>query len=178
MGIKLDLGAGPIPFRKRTGFEDWKDSVTMDAHQYGDIDIVADIGERIPLDDMSVSDIKCIEVIEHIPYAKTDKFISEIYRVLELGGRLQLQCPNFATCAKSFLTGGLSDEEAMYAYLCIIGQQTNDLDIHRNIFTPDSLVEKFQRMHFSVVRSIEMKVLQYPDQGWNGKYHIQLEAIK
>lgn len=182
MGIKLDLGAGTTPFRRRPGYEFYADSVTMDVFQFGDIDIVADIGKEIPLETGSVSHIRCVEVLEHIPYARTERLVSEIYRVLEKGGNMILQCPNFATTSVAWLSKETPEEERLYAFHCIVGGQAeccpNFGDTHKNIFTPDTLRAMFAKHPFASIVLPPVQDVPYPQSGWNWKYHIQLEVVK
>lgn len=177
--MKVDLGAGPIPFRKRPGFESWKDSITIDVFQYGDIDIITDIGTKIPLKDNSVSEIKFVEVIEHIPYYKLDTLISEIYRIMQPGGKMIATCPNFETSAKTFIdNSNTSPDELNYAYIGIVGQQSDEYQFHKNVFTEKTIKEAFSKKPFSKLTILPYSHVSYPSHGWHEKYHIQIEVIK
>jgi predicted SAM-dependent methyltransferase len=180
MGIKLDLGSGPTPFRVREGYPFWKDSVTMDIipQKHPNIDIIADASKHIPLENGSVSNIICVEVIEHIGRYATDNFIKEIYRVLEPGGTVLLQCPDFEKAALLYLDKNAPEEMRADAKHCIIGGQRQEFDLHRNIFIESELIDLFKKAGFSQVVPRERVDIDFPKVGWNWKNHIVLDIIK
>lgn len=81
-GKVLDIGSGNSPYRSY--FKNVDQYIKVDNRDYSDIDIIADITERIPLDDESIDSVVCTQVLEHIMYP--EKAINEIFRVLKPGG--------------------------------------------------------------------------------------------
>ena len=81
-GVKLNLGSGP----KKIG----ADVLNVDIHPYIGVDIVSDI-HLLPLENDSVSMIVCDTVLEHV--LEPEKVISEMYRVLKIGGLCYISTP-------------------------------------------------------------------------------------
>lgn len=97
--IKANLGSGNVRFDGFTNVDLYDDTA----------DIKADLKE-LPFNDGSVSEIKCIQVIEHIHYAESSKVFEEMYRVLEPGGFADIETPNIDVVCKKILEEGLTDQ--------------------------------------------------------------------
>lgn len=89
--FKLNLGAGP----------NWeKDGwITVD-HKKSSAEAWS-----IPLPDKSCEIVFCSHMIEHISFYKIDKVISEINRVLIIGGTLRIICPDLFKLVKAYVEG-------------------------------------------------------------------------
>lgn len=99
MSYKLNLGSGDVRF---DGF------INVDLYD-STADIQADICD-VPLPDSSVSEIKCIQVVEHVPYNKSEAMFKEMHRLLEAGGIAIIETPNIDVIAKRIVdTGEISD---------------------------------------------------------------------
>lgn len=81
--IKIDLGCGMY---KKEGY------IGIDIKQYEGVDYIADIQNRIPFADNSVSMINCKEVLEHLEHPINA--LEEMYRVLNKNGEIILSVPN------------------------------------------------------------------------------------
>ena len=178
--LKIDLGSGPIPMRVRPGHDYYKDFITIDAYPYQDqpgaVDIVADASEYIPLPDDSVAEVVCVEVYEHIHYARLDKFISEIYRVMQKGAKARFQSPNFEAVAVAFLDRSKSDAEHLYCFHCICGGQSQPFDVHRNLPCRCDIEKAFSK--FSSIRFEPRPLIDYPNPNWNYRYHLSWWVVK
>lgn len=97
--VRLNLGGGNtnIP-----GF------INVDLYDE-EADVRADITE-LPYENGSVDEIVCYQVIEHIPYQKSDTVFEEMYRVLKPGGTAIVECPDFDYIARAVLDEGLKDK--------------------------------------------------------------------
>ena len=98
--LKLNLGAGD------TKFEGY---ISVDKYDK-EADVQADITE-LPYKDNSVESIIAYQVIEHIPYNKTEKMFTEMYRVLEPGGIALIECPDIEYAAVEIaMTGDIEEK--------------------------------------------------------------------
>lgn len=82
--IKVNLGAG------KDAQEGW---INIDSYAFPNT-IVADITDRIPLEDSSVDLVYSQDFLEHIDPLKKVHVINEIWRVLKPGGRMEHYVPN------------------------------------------------------------------------------------
>ncbi len=96
---RINLGAGNT---KLPGFlgVDLYDSMA---------DITADITE-LPFRDGEIEEIVCYQVIEHIPYNKSQQLFDEMYRVLKPGGTAIVETPDIDVVCRKILEEGLTDK--------------------------------------------------------------------
>ena len=94
--LRLNLGSG----------EDHMDGfINIDKYDK-DADVMADITE-LPYDNGSVSEVHAYQVFEHIAYNLDDKLFEEITRVLETGGKLIVETPDFDVACQMVLDTGI-----------------------------------------------------------------------
>jgi len=79
----LDLGGGDKPYKKY-----FPNSVSVDIEKTAGVDIVADAHDLSIFRDSEFDCILCTEVLEHLH--SPEKAVSEMYRVLKIGGTLIL----------------------------------------------------------------------------------------
>lgn len=92
-GVVYDLGCGEMPFRdwilqtadKYVGV-DWSDSL----HDLK-ADVLADLNQRIPIDDAKADTVISLSVMEHL--SEPLVFLAEAHRILKPGGHMILQVP-------------------------------------------------------------------------------------
>lgn len=99
MAQKLNLGSGDSKF---PGF------ISVDLYDDA-ADVKADICD-LPFEDESVDEIVAYQVIEHIPYQKSEQMFKEMYRVLEPGGTVTLETPDVLFIAKDIVKNGISEK--------------------------------------------------------------------
>lgn len=102
--VLVDLGCGDGTFTTQVargvgagriiGVE-FVDSIAGDAREAGVEVLVADLGERLPIDDASIDVVHSNQVIEHLP--RTDHFMAEIRRILKPDGYAILSTNNLAS---------------------------------------------------------------------------------
>ncbi len=85
----LDLGAGPVQFRKI--FNKFDNYVALDFYPYELVDVVTDINKNLPFKDSSFDVVVLSNVLEHVP--EPGLIISECHRVLRPGGKIVLTIP-------------------------------------------------------------------------------------
>lgn len=98
--MKLNLGAGDSKFDGYISVDKWDKEA----------DVQADICE-LPYEDNSIDGIIAYQVIEHIPYNKTEDMFKEMYRVLKSGCEALIECPDIEYAAQEIaMTGELEDK--------------------------------------------------------------------
>jgi predicted SAM-dependent methyltransferase len=83
--VKVELGCGRHP---KPGF------VTVDANPNVDADYHCDAAGPLPFEDGSVEEMRCVDVLEHIPFRRTIAALSEWKRVLAFTGKIYVQVPD------------------------------------------------------------------------------------
>lgn len=93
-GRIIDLGCGTAQYKEdiqETAREyigvDWKSSY----HDQTNVDVFADLCERLPFSDGNADTIVSFQVMEHLP--EPEIFIGECFRILKSGGTLLLTIP-------------------------------------------------------------------------------------
>ena len=93
--LQLHLGCGQ---RRIPGF------VNIDCNHGEAVDYVCDIG-FLPCPVNSVSRIESYHVFEHIPHRETQSVLTHWYSVLEPGGMLVIECPDFDRDVQEYMAG-------------------------------------------------------------------------
>lgn len=93
-GRVVDLGCGTAPYKEiilKKADEyigvDWENSL----HDPANIDVFANLNERLPLEDGYAHTVTSFQVMEHLP--EPGHFLSECFRILKSGGRLIITVP-------------------------------------------------------------------------------------
>jgi predicted SAM-dependent methyltransferase len=123
-------------------------------------DVRADICE-LPFDDNSVDEIVALQVIEHVPYQKSEQMFSEMYRVLKPECFALVETPDIEVVCRKILEDGLEDK---WIYN-LVGQyyrpwdkdryedwENNAASIHRNPWTFERLQRVCEPLGFKCVR--------------------------
>lgn len=97
--MKLNLGSGN---NRVDGF------VSVDLYDE-EADVRADISE-LPFDSNSIEEIVCYQVVEHVPYNKSQQMFDEMYRVLVSGGTAKIETPDIDVVCRKILEEGLQDK--------------------------------------------------------------------
>lgn len=97
--VRVNLGGGNT---KIDGF------ISLDLYDK-EADIQADICE-LPFENNSVDEIVCYQVIEHVPYNKSQQMFEEMYRVLKPGCTATIETPDIDVVCRMILREGLQDK--------------------------------------------------------------------
>lgn len=152
--MKLELGGGISPIKYRNAGMD--DYVNIDAIDHPLVDISHDLTVTPwPVETSSVEGIYSSEFVEHISLFDIDKILSESMRVLVRGGRFAFECPDFEGICKNFLKENLPGDKMYYLRRGICGDQTNEWDIHRNVWSEKYAREILKKHGF-------VKIKRYP----------------
>jgi SAM-dependent methyltransferase len=84
----------------------------------------ANLLDRLPLEENSVSLVYSSHFLEHIPYSDVPNFLAECYRILQPGGVLRLVLPDFENLCRAYLECREQGEhkEANFIILEIVDQ--------------------------------------------------------
>jgi tetratricopeptide (TPR) repeat protein len=116
--INVELGGGIFPTKIRC--ENQNDYINVDVLDWPTVDVVADLGEKLPFPNNSVHNIFSREMIEHLPFKKLPVFIAECFRTLKKGGNMYLCCPDFEAITRLYekrchcVTDGVASRECPY----------------------------------------------------------------
>ncbi len=93
-GRVVDLGCGTSPYKEEILHHaeeyigvDWENSL----HSQTNVDVFADLTQKLPFDDRYTDTVTCFQVMEHLP--EPAFFLSECYRILKSDGRLLITVP-------------------------------------------------------------------------------------
>jgi 2-polyprenyl-3-methyl-5-hydroxy-6-metoxy-1,4-benzoquinol methylase len=130
----------------------------------------ADLNEQLPFENESFDVVHANQVLEHLP--GTDRFVTEVYRILRPGGYAIISTPNLASLHNIFsLVLGKQPFTAHVSNEVILG---NSLDpkcgllhasrgeVHLRIFTPEALKELFKYHGFTVEQMIGVGYYPFP----------------
>lgn len=160
--IKLAFGCGHIDLHNE-GY------INVDVRRLQHVDIVTDVGKRLPFDDNYADEILADSVLEHIPhndetgncntpYHKTFKVLKEWYRVLKPNGLLSVKVPNLRAIFHEYYCGRMSVKDwLMYTYggeeygggcdKCNISPNT-----HMSGFEPELALKIFSEVGFRDIK--------------------------
>lgn len=93
--LKVEIGPGNAKIDSS-----W---ITIGPYKADHVDFVIDWGKEVlPFADNSVDLVYASHVLEHIWWYDTEFALREVYRVLKLGGKLEVHVPDFALIVESY----------------------------------------------------------------------------
>lgn len=159
--MKLNLGSGDQKFEGFTSVDLYDEKA----------DVQADICD-LPFEDGSADEVVAYQVVEHVPYNKSDDMFKEMYRVLQSGGIATIETPNVRFIAHKIVQEGIT-EKWIYG---LVGQyyrpwdkeryddwEMNAGSIHRNPWDFERIREHAERAGFSKVEILNEKVIDVPE---------------
>lgn len=101
VGVK---GKKPVKLHLGCGEQCLKDHVNVDFRKTRATDLVCDV-KKLPYPDNSVESITAYHVIEHLGRHHLPEALKEWHRVLVIGGKLIIECPDFDEAVKEYIQG-------------------------------------------------------------------------
>lgn len=135
--LKLDIGAGNAP----------RDATFKTVDKFTKADYKADMW-AIPLPDNSVDEIWSSHALEHLSMAQVPPTLKEWFRILKVGGRAEIEVPNFDYVARYWFTGA----DRSWAEAMVFGNQAHAGEFHKCAFTSDLLKGDLEAAGFTVKR--------------------------
>ncbi len=146
--MKLVVGAGE---RKVPGF------IHHDVQPLDGIDIVCDFWDlKKHVKKESCEEIHMTHVLEHFPINDSVRVLSELEKLLQPGGKIYIEVPNFKWHAEEILRDPTKRQIIEYAF----GGQLNQWDFHYNGFTAPILKEDLEWAGFKVLEIADNSSLE------------------
>lgn len=113
------------------------------------VDVVCD-ARHVTLPDGCAELVYSQECLEHIPWGEYQTVLQEWARLVQPGGRLRVEVPDFlAACRQVLETDTLEMDRAIQQI--IFGGQSNQYDFHYTGLTPRMLTEDMEKLGLKVV---------------------------
>lgn len=137
--MRLVIGAGE---RRVDGF------IHHDVQKIAGIDICCDFWD-LPkhVEAGSCEEIHMTHVLEHFPFGETYAVLVALNELLQEGGKLYIEVPNFYWHAQQITADPRNRRVVEYAF----GGQLNKWDFHYNGFTPQILREDLETAGFRII---------------------------
>lgn len=120
MGVRLNIGCGPIRRRGEIG---------VDRYQTSAADVISDIFALSFATD-SVQAVRLDHILEHLPRRSVVRALLEAKRVLKSGGWLSIGVPDMAQLCQAYDRSDLADKVWLQGY--IFGSQTHEGKYHKS----------------------------------------------
>ncbi|MBH59163.1 MAG: hypothetical protein CMO19_01945 [Thaumarchaeota archaeon] len=138
--------------RKSTEFslgEDPENMIHVDINTSEDIDIHADVFDKLPFEDNSISHIRSSHCLEHTSYRNTVPILKEWNRVLKKNGRIDIWQSNFNFKALTWVLRSLLKKETNPGF--VMGSHIG-YDEHKTFFTPTLLKQNLTDAGFKNIK--------------------------
>lgn len=146
-GMRLDLGSG----NPKEGERRPDTYVLNDIEPHEGIDLVCDILDlEKHIKKGWCYKIRISHVLEHFGYKDCGRVLDICYKLLEKGGELEIEVPNFAWFFQLLL-----DQREEEAVKYCFGGQLDKYDFHKNGFTVNTLPSVIEKHGFKVIELLE-----------------------
>lgn len=107
--MKINLGSGTAPLEGYVNCDLYPSGVIVEGatEPNRDVDVTLDLNDRLPFDNSSADEIVAIQALEHL--ANPLALLEEIYRVLKVGGIIDIAVPDLTVICEKWLES--SNEE-------------------------------------------------------------------
>jgi predicted SAM-dependent methyltransferase len=147
-GLRLNLGSGTTPIPGFVNVDALKDAPG--------VDVVADIGERLPFEDGTAELVYASHLLEHFPTDRVPGMLAEWRRVLRPGGVLLVAVPDLEAIASvlSSRKGWFTPPNAPWIG-AIYGGQKDEYDFHKTGFTAPWLAYLMRNAGFGEIEKVD-----------------------
>lgn len=165
-GAKLDVCGGRNPFRPG-------EFLNVDVVDMPQVDLVFDITKKFPIDDGVIAEIVSIATLEHLRKPAVHHVLKEFFRVMAPGARLRVSTPDIEAIAKGILAGEDPNVLNQQLFGKFKGDQTEDYDLHRWMYTADRMIGVLEEIGFTDVERVPMNIDMH-----DAKYTYLINAVK
>lgn len=143
---KLDICGGRNPYHP-------EEFLNCDIVAFPQVDIVLDLRKSLPFSNNVIAEIFSAATLEHLRKPHVDHVLREFFRILKSGGILRVCTPDLEAIAHRILRRGDLAIINQHLFGKYKGDETEDLDLHKWMYTADALIEELERIGFvNVVR--------------------------
>lgn len=138
--MRLNLGGGSVLME---GF--------INVDLYSPVaDVRHDLTKPLPYDDNSIDEIYSSHVIEHFSRKEWASILPDWYRVLKVGGKIEIKCPELFWCALNLIHSENPEHSWGWWIKTIYGAQEEmgEGQFHKNGFTFDKLKSDLEKVGF------------------------------
>lgn len=148
--IVCEMGGGNYPvYSKKLGT-----GLNLDVRAGENVDLIVNFEDPLPLPNNEYDMVYSHFVLEHISWRKIPQFLSEIHRVLKVGGKALIVTANLLEQAKVLVNKNQWDLND----LCMVfGDQDYPENIHKSSMSPELAVHLFQKAGFGFVHIVPVK---------------------
>lgn len=165
-GAKLDVCGGRNPFKPG-------EFLNVDVVNLPSVDLVFDITKEFPMDDGVIAEIVSIATLEHLRKPYVHHVLKEFFRVMAPGARLRVSTPDIEAIAKGILAGEDPNVLNQQLFGKFKGDQTEDYDLHRWMYTADQMTGVLTEIGFTDAKRIPMDLGMHDE-----KYTYLVSAVK
>ena len=140
--LKIELGGGENPIKN--GF------LNVDARPLPTVDIIADIRD-LPFENESVDEIFTTNVLEHFNFSDVKKILNESFRVLKIGGKIEIIVPDLETIIEKYKNGEIDFEKFN---MWIYGAQSYSYDFHRSCLDYKNFKKILSEIGFTKIEKV------------------------
>jgi predicted SAM-dependent methyltransferase len=146
-GLRLNLGSGETPISEFVNVDALEDAPG--------VDVVADIGQRLPFEDEAADLIHASHLLEHFPTADVPRLLAEWRRVLKPGGVLLVAVPDLEVIASMLVErqGWFTPPHGPWLG-ALYGGQKDEYDFHKTGFTAPWLAHLLREAGFGEVQRV------------------------
>ncbi len=165
-GAKLDVCGGRNPFKPG-------EFLNVDVVNMPQVDLTFDITKKFPIEDGVIAEIISIATLEHLRKPNVHHVLREFFRVLKPRARLRVSTPDIEAIAKGILAGDDVDTLNQQLFGKFKGDQTEDFDLHRWMYTANQMMDVLKEIGFSDAKRIPMDIGMH-----DAKYTYLISATK
>lgn len=150
--MKLNLGCGQT---KKRGY------INIDIDKKSGADIVSSVVDMPFFDECSVEEILSIHLIEHLSIKEVEDAFQEWFRILQHGGKITIESPDFEVLCKEFLAADKVNRWYSYkgTWHSLIkhffGNQRSIGQFHKSGYTKERLEDLLTMYGFRQIKFLE-----------------------
>ena len=165
-GAKLDVCGGRNPFKPG-------EFLNVDVVDLPQVDLVFDITKKFPMNDNVIAEIISIATLEHLRKPYVHHVLKEFFRVMAPGARLRVSTPDIEAIARGVLAGDDPNILNQQLFGKFKGDQTEDYDLHRWMYTAPQMINVLQEIGFTDAKRLPMDIDMH-----DPKYTYLISAVK
>lgn len=123
----------------------------------GKVDIISDVRRGLPFITECCNHVYSAHLIEHLFYRDGEAFLKEIWRILKLGGKAEIICPDLEELVEQYKREGLTDR--VWGAFC--GGHNNCLDVHHAVYDERALRNAMENVGFKIIEVQKKRYNRY-----------------